>query len=99
MARLAGQKAQGVEEGIFEGPGVADPCPQNGKNLCKKHRESRYVQGIQGIRLRGNVADRAVGIVIGAAFGTIVKSFVDDVLMRPSACSWVMWIFPIFSLP
>jgi large conductance mechanosensitive channel len=33
--------------------------------------------------LRGNVVDMAVGIVIGAAFGTIVKSFVDDVLMPP----------------
>ena len=33
--------------------------------------------------LRGNVLDMAVGIVIGAAFGTIVKSFVDDVLMPP----------------
>jgi len=33
--------------------------------------------------IRGNVADMAVGIVIGAAFGTIVKSFVDDVLMPP----------------
>ena len=33
--------------------------------------------------LRGNVVDLAVGIVIGAAFGTIVKSFVSDVLMPP----------------
>ena len=33
--------------------------------------------------VRGNVADMAVGIVIGAAFGAIVKSFVDDVLMPP----------------
>jgi large conductance mechanosensitive channel len=33
--------------------------------------------------MRGNVVDMAVGIVIGAAFGTIVKSFVDDVLMPP----------------
>jgi large conductance mechanosensitive channel len=33
--------------------------------------------------LRGNVVDMAVGIVIGAAFGTIVKSLVDDVLMPP----------------
>jgi large conductance mechanosensitive channel len=33
--------------------------------------------------LRGSVVDMAVGIVIGAAFGTIVKSFVDDVLMPP----------------
>jgi len=33
--------------------------------------------------MRGNVVDMAVGIVIGAAFGAIVKSFVDDVLMPP----------------
>lgn len=31
--------------------------------------------------MRGNVVDMAVGIVIGAAFGKIVSSFVDDVLM------------------
>ncbi len=33
--------------------------------------------------LRGNVLDLAVGIVIGAAFGTIVTSFVADLLMPP----------------
>lgn len=33
--------------------------------------------------LRGNVVDMAVGIIIGAAFGTIIKSLVDDVLMPP----------------
>jgi len=33
--------------------------------------------------LRGNVVDMAVGIVIGAAFGTIVKSLVADVIMPP----------------
>lgn len=32
---------------------------------------------------RGSVVDLAVGIVIGAAFTTLVKSFVDDVLMPP----------------
>ena len=33
--------------------------------------------------MRGNVLDLAVGIIIGAAFGAIVKSLVDDVLMPP----------------
>lgn len=33
--------------------------------------------------LRGNVVDMAVGIIIGAAFGTIVKSLVADVIMPP----------------
>jgi large conductance mechanosensitive channel len=33
--------------------------------------------------MRGNVLDLAVGIVIGAAFGQIVNSFVQDILMPP----------------
>lgn len=33
--------------------------------------------------LRGNVVDMAVGIIIGAAFTTIVKSMVDDTIMPP----------------
>jgi large conductance mechanosensitive channel len=33
--------------------------------------------------LRGNVVDLAIGIVIGGAFGRIVSSFVDDILMPP----------------
>jgi len=33
--------------------------------------------------MRGNVVDMAVGVVIGASFGGIVKSLVDDVLMPP----------------
>ena len=33
--------------------------------------------------IKGNMLDMAVGIIIGAAFGTIVKSLVDDVLMPP----------------
>jgi large conductance mechanosensitive channel len=33
--------------------------------------------------VRGNVVDMAVGIVIGAAFGKIVSSFVGDVIMPP----------------
>jgi large conductance mechanosensitive channel len=32
---------------------------------------------------RGNVFDLAVGIVVGAAFTSVVKSFVDDILMPP----------------
>jgi large conductance mechanosensitive channel len=33
--------------------------------------------------MRGNVLDLAVAVVIGAAFGSIVKSLVDDVIMPP----------------
>ena len=34
--------------------------------------------------MRGNVLDLAVGVIIGAAFGKIVSSLVEDVIMRPS---------------
>lgn len=50
--------------------------------------------------LRGNVVDLAVGVVIGAAFGKIVTSLVDNVIMPPiglliggvdfSAWKWVL---------
>ena len=33
--------------------------------------------------MRGNVMDLAVGFILGAAFSTIVKSFVDDIIMPP----------------
>jgi large conductance mechanosensitive channel len=33
--------------------------------------------------MRGNVLDMAIGIIIGAAFGRIVSSFVNDVIMPP----------------
>jgi len=33
--------------------------------------------------VKGNVVDMAVGIIIGAAFGTIIKSLVNDILMPP----------------
>ncbi len=42
-----------------------------------------FLDEFKKFAMRGNVVDMAVGIVIGAAFGTIVKSFVDDVLMPP----------------
>jgi len=33
--------------------------------------------------VKGNVVDMAVGIIIGGAFGTVVKSFVSDIMMPP----------------
>jgi large conductance mechanosensitive channel len=41
------------------------------------------IQEFKKFALRGNVIDMAVGIIIGAAFGTVVKSLVDDVIMPP----------------
>jgi len=38
------------------------------------------LQGFKAFLLRGNVVDMAVGIVVGAAFGTVVSAFVKDLL-------------------
>ncbi|MFH0342831.1 MAG: large-conductance mechanosensitive channel protein MscL [Chromatiales bacterium] len=41
------------------------------------------LQEFKAFAMRGNVVDMAVGIIIGAAFGKIVSSFVEDVIMPP----------------
>jgi len=41
------------------------------------------LQEFKKFAMRGNVIDMAVGIIIGAAFGKIVTSFVNDILMPP----------------
>ena len=41
------------------------------------------LQEFKEFAMRGNVVDMAVGIIIGAAFGKIVSSLVNDVIMPP----------------
>lgn len=41
------------------------------------------LQEFKDFAMKGNVIDMAVGIIIGGAFGTIVKSLVSDILMPP----------------
>ena len=41
------------------------------------------INEFKAFAVRGNVVDMAVGIIIGAAFGKIVSSFVDGVIMPP----------------
>lgn len=43
----------------------------------------RIVQEFKEFAVRGNVVDMAVGIIMGAAFGKIVTSFVGDLVMPP----------------
>ena len=40
-------------------------------------------QEFKAFVMRGNVMELAVGVIIGAAFGSVVKSLVDDVIMPP----------------
>jgi large conductance mechanosensitive channel len=44
---------------------------------------SGFVQEFKEFALRGNMIDIAVGIIIGAAFGGLVNSLVEDVIMPP----------------
>lgn len=42
---------------------------------------SSFIKDFKEFAMRGNVVDMAVGVVIGAAFGKIVSSLVDDIIM------------------
>jgi large conductance mechanosensitive channel len=42
-----------------------------------------FVSEFKEFAMKGNVVDLAVGVIIGAAFGKIVTSFTDDILMPP----------------
>lgn len=42
-----------------------------------------FIKEFKEFAMRGNVIDMAVGIIIGAAFGKIVSSFVADIVMPP----------------
>ena len=46
----------------------------------RNHREGRHMKGFRQFILRGNVVDLAVGVVMGAAFGTVVSALVKDFL-------------------
>lgn len=43
----------------------------------------KWMQGFRAFIMRGNVVDLAVGVMIGAAFGKIVTSFVSDIVTPP----------------
>jgi large conductance mechanosensitive channel len=55
---------------------LANPAPlfRSGGSMLKEFKE---------FALRGNVLDMAIGIILGVAFGKIVASFIDDILMPP----------------
>ena len=42
---------------------------------------AKFIKEFKEFAMRGNVIDMAVGVVIGAAFGKIVSSLVDDLIM------------------
>ena len=49
---------------------------------------SKFLNEFKEFAMRGNVLDMAVGVIIGGAFGKIVSSIVDDVIMPP--IGWII---------
>src|SRR5688500_5711027 len=47
------------------------------------HEARTMLKEVKEFAMRGNVSDRAVGLIIGGAFGTIAKSLADYVIMPP----------------
>ncbi|MCM1107804.1 MAG: large-conductance mechanosensitive channel protein MscL [Clostridium sp.] len=45
--------------------------------------KSSFLQEFKAFAMKGNVVDMAVGVIIGGAFGKIVTSLVNDVIMPP----------------
>ncbi len=64
-------------------------CLAAGLRLAGKHlmqanaaaKEGRMIKEFQEFIAKGNVMDLAVGVIIGGAFGLIVKSLTDDIIM------------------
>jgi large conductance mechanosensitive channel len=45
--------------------------------------KSKFLQDFKAFAMKGNVVDMAVGVIIGGAFGKIVTSVVNDIIMPP----------------
>src|SRR5208283_3960462 len=61
----------------------ADPPAITYFRLAPSNRRKTVFKEFKEFAMRGNVLDMAVGIIIGAAFGKIVSSLVEDVIMPP----------------
>lgn len=55
----------------------------NPSSLLQGRGRNPMLKEFKEFAMRGNVLDMAVGIIIGAAFGKIIGSFVEDILMPP----------------
>lgn len=53
------------------------------KSIAKQNKGKTVLKEFKEFAMRGNVMDMAVGIIIGASFGKIVTSLVNDIIMPP----------------
>jgi large conductance mechanosensitive channel len=64
-----------------EAPFVCPALDFDQHNQPERNQSMGMMKEFREFAMRGNVVDMAVGVVIGAAFGGIVKSVIDDLLM------------------
>lgn len=57
--------------------------PPNTKNVTSSAHPKTFVAEFRDFIARGNVMDLAIGVIIGGAFGKIVTSLVEDLIMPP----------------
>ena len=50
----------------------------------------KFFEEFKAFAVKGNAVDMAVGVIIGGAFGKIVSSIVDDIIMPP-----IGWLCPL----
>ena len=58
-------------------------CSAQARKKLKHMAKSTFLQDFKVFAVKGNAIDMAVGVIIGGAFGKIVSSIVDDLIMPP----------------
>jgi large conductance mechanosensitive channel len=65
------------------------------------HQASSLFEEFKKFAFKGNVVDLAIAVIIGAAFGAVVKSLVDDILLPliglvlPGAKGYEGWVWQV----
>ena len=63
--------------------GISIKTARQTNKLTTKLIMSKLIQEFKEFAVKGNAVDMAVGVIIGGAFGKIVSSIVDDIIMPP----------------
>jgi large conductance mechanosensitive channel len=75
------------------------------KSLNPTKQAISLLDGFKAFAFKGNVIDLAVGVIIGGAFGNLVKSLVDNILMPlvgamlPGKQGYVGWVLFVRGVP
>ena len=56
---------------------------ENEVKVTPKMKGKAFIEGFKEFILKGNIVDMAIGVIIGGAFGKIVSSLVNDIVLPP----------------